>query len=322
MVVRTGVFGYDSKKLRGLKLLGYKIGASLPGTVSLDGKRYDYHILYTGLSDRYGLSVGRKYAKPGLYPTVEVERSKNTKLRVRGYRREDRPILDKFVAHEMVIRGILSGVFGGLYPWVPGQYQERVDAGLLFPIVCEDESTCEAVGNLDLWKSTADVMQHTMKLGMFVRWEYQGIGVGTMLMSAMKVLAKRLHLARVWLSVFDGNVPAQKLYRKSGFDECGKIPGWLRKAMWTRYSWCSSLTRSAKLPGFSAVRKMCTPASRMKTPASSFCSLDGHHMSRELVSPLSAGLTKALHQHSMRVGCILEVLGPLSLDRKESSFTC
>jgi ribosomal protein S18 acetylase RimI-like enzyme len=49
-----------------------------------------------------------------------------------------------------------------------------------------------------------------------------------MLMDAAKVLARRLHSSRVILSVFEGNTAAEKLYRKAGFVECGKVPGWLQ----------------------------------------------------------------------------------------------
>ena len=116
-----------------------------------------------------------------------------------------------------------------MYPWVPGYYDQMVESGRILPIVCEDEATGEPVGLLDLFRSPFEVMQHSTGLGMFVRPEYQGIGGGTMLMNAMKTLARRLHLARVWLSVFEGNVPAQRLYQKTGFEECGKVPGWLQE---------------------------------------------------------------------------------------------
>jgi len=129
----------------------------------------------------------------------------------------------------MVIRGLASGVLGGLYPWVAGEYDGRVESGRVVPIVCEDETIGEPVGLLDLFRAIPDTMQHSTGLGMFVRPEYQGIGVGTMLMNAMKTLARRLHLARVWLSVFEGNVPAQRLYKKAGFEECGKVAGWLQE---------------------------------------------------------------------------------------------
>jgi len=62
-----------------------------------------------------------------------------------------------------------------------------------------------------------------------VRPDYQGLGVGTMLMEASKTLAMRLHLGRVWLSVFEGNSHALALYRKTGFEESGKVPGWLQE---------------------------------------------------------------------------------------------
>jgi ribosomal protein S18 acetylase RimI-like enzyme len=48
-------------------------------------------------------------------------------------------------------------------------------------------------------------------------------------MEASKALAMTLHLGRVWLSVFEGNSPAQALYRKAGFEEYGRLPGWLQE---------------------------------------------------------------------------------------------
>jgi hypothetical protein len=87
------VFGYDKKRLQSLKALGYTVGASLPDVVSLDGGgRYDYPLLYKDLSSRYKPGVRRSYAKPGLYKAVYVEKAKTPKLKIRGYRSDDRPI--------------------------------------------------------------------------------------------------------------------------------------------------------------------------------------------------------------------------------------
>jgi RimJ/RimL family protein N-acetyltransferase len=229
LVLRTRIFGYDRKRLQALKALGYKIGASVPGAASLDGKRFDLYYLYKELDDRYHPSIRRSYSKPGLYPIQEVEKAKNQRLKIRGYRTEDRPFLNKAASHLNVIRGIASGVFEGTVPWSPGTYEEWFDKRRVFPIVCEDESIGEPVGLLDLSRPDPDVMQHMMMLGMYVRAEYQGLGVGTQLMDAMKILAKRLHLSRVMLTVFEGNTPAEKLYRKAGFVECGTLPGWLQE---------------------------------------------------------------------------------------------
>jgi RimJ/RimL family protein N-acetyltransferase len=229
LVLRTRIFGYDRKRLQAFKALGYQIGASIPGAVSLDGKRFDLHYLYKELDDRFHPSIRRNYSKPGLYQIQEVEKAKNQRLKIRGYRREDRPFLNRAASHLNVIRGIANGVIEGSVPWSPGSYEEWFDKRRVYPIVCEDESIGEPVGLLDLSKLDPDVMQHTMLLGMYVRAEYQGLGVGTLLMEAMKTLAKRLHLSRVMLTVFEGNTPAEKLYRKSGFVECGTVPGWLQE---------------------------------------------------------------------------------------------
>jgi RimJ/RimL family protein N-acetyltransferase len=228
-VLRTRIFGYDRKRLQALKTLDYKIGASIPDAVSLDGKRFDLHYLYKELGNRYRFSIRRNYAKPGLYPVQDVEKAKNQRLKLRGYRKEDRPFLNKAATHLNVIRGIAGGVFEGSVPWGPGTYEEWFDKRMVFPIVCEDESIGEPVGLLDLFRVDEDVMQHVMGLGMYVRAEYQGLGVGTLLTDAMKVLAKRLNLSRIILTVFEGNVPAEKLYAKTGFVECGKLPGWLQE---------------------------------------------------------------------------------------------
>ncbi len=229
LVLRTRIFGYDRKRLQALKALDYKVGASIPGAVSLDGKRFDLHYLYKELDDRYRFSIRRSYAKPGLYPTLDIEKAKNQRLVLRGYRMEDRPFLDKAATHLNVIRGIANGIFEGSVPWGPGVYEEWFEKHRVFPIVCEDESVGEPVGLLDLFRVDPDVMQHVMDLGMYVRAEYQGLGIGTLLMDAMKTLAKRLNLSRVMLTVFEGNIPAEKLYAKAGFVECGKLPGWLQE---------------------------------------------------------------------------------------------
>lgn len=229
LIVRTRVFGYDRKRLQAFRALGFKIGVTVPGAVSLDGKRFDLHYLYKELQSRYRFDVHRSYVKPGLYPFSEVEKAKNQRLRVRGYRRDDRSLLDKAATHINVVRGIGSGVFEGSPPFPSGMYNEYFEKRRTFPIVCEDESIGEPVGIIDLSRPNPDVMQHVMFLGMYVRAEYQGLGVGTMLIDAAKVLAERLNVSRVILSVFEGNTPAEKLYRKAGFVECGKLPGWLQE---------------------------------------------------------------------------------------------
>src|SRR5207247_5179486 len=81
LVLRTHIFGYDRKRLQALRALDYKIGASVPGAVSLDGKRFDLHYLYKELDERYHFSIPLSYAKPGLYPLLEVDKAKSQRLK-------------------------------------------------------------------------------------------------------------------------------------------------------------------------------------------------------------------------------------------------
>ena len=60
--------------------------------------------------------------------------------------------------------------------------------------------------------------RHVGQLGMAVRDDWQGRGVGTALMQAMIDLADQwLNLARLELDVYTDNEPALKLYQKFGF---------------------------------------------------------------------------------------------------------
>lgn len=60
--------------------------------------------------------------------------------------------------------------------------------------------------------------RHAAGLGMAVRDDWQGRGVGTALMQAMVDLADRwLNLSRLELEVFTDNAPAIHLYQKFGF---------------------------------------------------------------------------------------------------------
>lgn len=77
----------------------------------------------------------------------------------------------------------------------------------------------EVVGNLGLHAaSKSPRRRHVGSLGMAVRDDRQGCGVGTALMKAAIELADGwLNLQRLELSVYVDNLPALALYRKFGF---------------------------------------------------------------------------------------------------------
>jgi L-phenylalanine/L-methionine N-acetyltransferase len=84
----------------------------------------------------------------------------------------------------------------------------------------------EVVGVISLHTSSRPRVNHRGELGMMVRDDWQGKGVGTAMMRAVIDLAdKWLNLSRLELTVFTDNEPAIALYRKFGFE----IEGTLRK---------------------------------------------------------------------------------------------
>ena len=77
----------------------------------------------------------------------------------------------------------------------------------------------EVVGHAGLHHHKSPRRAHAMHLGMSVREEHQGRGVGTALMKALVELAdKWLNVVRLELTVFTDNDRALALYRKFGFE--------------------------------------------------------------------------------------------------------
>src|SRR5262245_33947769 len=84
----------------------------------------------------------------------------------------------------------------------------------------------EVVGMIGLHTFSRPRINHRAEIGMMVRDDWQGKGVGKAMMQAVIDLAdKWLNLARIELTVFTDNEPAIELYRKFGFE----IEGTLRK---------------------------------------------------------------------------------------------
>ncbi len=76
----------------------------------------------------------------------------------------------------------------------------------------------EVVGQSGLHTAAQPRRRHVGAIGMAVRDDWQGKGVGSALMAAMIELADGwLNLTRLELTVFADNAPALALYKKSGF---------------------------------------------------------------------------------------------------------
>ena len=62
--------------------------------------------------------------------------------------------------------------------------------------------------------------QHVASLGMFVLKPYRRLGIGTILMERALFWANT-RFEKVWLSVFETNLPAIRLYQQFGFEQEG-----------------------------------------------------------------------------------------------------
>lgn len=77
----------------------------------------------------------------------------------------------------------------------------------------------EVVGVIGLHTSSRPRVNHKGEIGMMVRDDWQGKGIGTAMVRAVIDLAdKWLNLTRIELTVFTDNEPAIALYRKFGFE--------------------------------------------------------------------------------------------------------
>ena len=97
-----------------------------------------------------------------------------------------------------------------------------------YTLVCVDMNANKPVGFLSLGPMRQDALGNVGTIGMFVDERYQGIGVGTLLMQNVVILAKRLHLRVLFLSVFNTNKAGISLYKKFGFEEHDRLLGWLQ----------------------------------------------------------------------------------------------
>jgi L-phenylalanine/L-methionine N-acetyltransferase len=88
--------------------------------------------------------------------------------------------------------------------------------GLYHLVACVEG---EVVGHLGLETVTRPRRRHVGEIGMAVRDDWQGRGVGTVLMDAALELADNwLNLTRIELSVYTDNAAGIALYEKFGFE--------------------------------------------------------------------------------------------------------
>ncbi len=140
-------------------------------------------------------------------------------LTIRRIEPDDYQALVKILSGPKVIWGTLQLPYPSFEMW-----RKRVaepPEGFYSLVACIDE---EVIGHIGLHTfPNHPRRRHVGEIGMTVRDDWQGKGVGTALMQAAVDLAdKWLNLTRLELEVYVDNEPAIKLYKKFGFEIEGR----------------------------------------------------------------------------------------------------
>lgn len=135
----------------------------------------------------------------------------------------DYEAVQQIYASPRVIQGTLQLPFPSIELW--RKRLAEPPEGLFALVACVENG--EVVGHLGLHTfPNKPRRRHAGQIGMAVRDDWQGKGVGKALMQAAIDLAEKwLNLTRLELEVFIENEPAIQLYKKTGFT----IEGTLRR---------------------------------------------------------------------------------------------
>ena len=135
-------------------------------------------------------------------------------ITIRHIEPSDYEALYKIFSGTKVVWGVLQIPFPSAEMW--RKRLAEPPEGFYSLVACVDD---EVVGQIGLHTSpNRPRRRHVGQIGMAVRDDWQGKGVGTALMQAAIDLAEKwLNLSRLELDVYTDNEPAIKLYRKYGF---------------------------------------------------------------------------------------------------------
>jgi len=136
-------------------------------------------------------------------------------ITVRHTELEDCEALHRIFSGPRAIAGTLQMPLPSTEKW--RKYLSEPPEGLFSLVACLED---EVVGEISLETSpTRWRMRHVGSIGMAVRDDWQGKGVGTALMEAALDLADNwLNLTRIELRVYVDNAAAIALYEKFGFE--------------------------------------------------------------------------------------------------------
>lgn len=101
-------------------------------------------------------------------------------------------------------------------PWSEESFLDAANQEHNIYLVCEMNG--EIAGYCGLWT----VLGEGNITNMAVDEKYRKCGIGTVLMNALELLGQKMDVSVFFLEVRESNIPAQKLYEKSGYREIGR----------------------------------------------------------------------------------------------------
>lgn len=123
--------------------------------------------------------------------------------------------------------GVYSGTLHLPFP-SEGEWQAKMQRAPDDVVVLVAEMDGQVVGNCTLNLAQRARRRHTAVLGVAVRDDFAGRGIGRLLMQeALRMADNWLGLLRIELTVFVDNQFAQNLYRQLGFVEEGRLRGYM-----------------------------------------------------------------------------------------------
>ena len=141
-------------------------------------------------------------------------------ISIRRTEPSDYEAVHQIFSDPQVVWGTLQLPFPSIETW--RKRLAEPPEGMFGLVACVEN---EVVGQLDLYTfPNHPRRRHVGQIGMAVRDDWQGKGVGTELLGAAVDLADHwLNLRRLEIEVYTDNEPAVRLYKKFGFDVEGVL---------------------------------------------------------------------------------------------------
>lgn len=154
-------------------------------------------------------------------PITSEEAAARAGVRLRATEPSDMAAVTEMLNQPSVYAGTMQVPFASV-AMREARFQASSDVHSIVAVSLHDETVL--AGNASLHRNMRPRRIHSGSIGMSVRDEWQGRGVGTALLAALCELADDwLQIRRIQLEVYTDNEPAVRLYRRFGFEVEGTL---------------------------------------------------------------------------------------------------